>query len=76
MEYRLLGKVKDINDLQFGALYYFDDTLYVYAGRAIAYGNAHTFLCAFGTYYMNDAGVKALIDNGLMQLAQARKINA
>lgn len=72
MQYRAIKKIKSVEELELGGTYVFENTLYVYAGKTPLMGDAYTFVCELGTYYLNKKGVETIIENGAMRLVVAR----
>lgn len=76
MSYKLGRKVKCVEEIELGGLYFFGGTLYVYAGRSLQFGNAYTFMCDLGTLYMVEYGVQRTIERGEMYNAKITKKDA
>lgn len=63
MRYKVIRRITSVEELKLGGTYIFENTIYVYAGRTPMMGNAYTFVCELGTYYLNERGVQTIIDN-------------
>lgn len=71
MKYKVIKKIKNIDELELGGIYLLESELYVYAGQSPMMGNAYTFMCEYGTYYLNKTGVLKLIETDGIDLVKA-----
>ena len=65
--------IKDIEELEFGHLYYLDGEVYVYSGKGVVFPGAFMFVCPDGTLFAN----KKMLTNSieLKQFYEVRQIH-